>query len=89
MRREHPDYAGRLPLDETARIIHGAAGSRGACRQYLNHTLGHLEACGIVDRPLRELARRVAALARTRPAENYDGCDADDTSMTHLPTIIA
>ena len=28
VRRDHPDYAGRLPLDETARIIAGAAGRR-------------------------------------------------------------
>ena len=70
VRREHPDYAGRLPFDEAARIIHGATGSRGACRQYLDHTVSHLEACGIVDRPLRELARRVAAIVERRPAEN-------------------
>jgi glutathione-specific gamma-glutamylcyclotransferase len=57
------DYAGRLPLDEAARIIFGAAGRRGTCRDYLESTLRHLERLGLVDRPLRRLAVRVQALA--------------------------
>jgi cation transport protein ChaC len=59
VRRGHPDYAGRLPLDERARIVARAAGSRGACRDYLANTLAHLERHGIVDRPLRRLAARI------------------------------
>ena len=60
--RNCPDYAGRLPLDEAARIIHGAAGRRGACRDYLESTLRHLEQLGLVDRRLRSVAERVRAL---------------------------
>jgi cation transport protein ChaC len=60
--RNCPDYAGRLPLDESARIILGAAGRRGTCRDYLESTLRHLEELGLVDRPLRRLAERVEAL---------------------------
>lgn len=56
VRRDHPDYAGRLPPGEQARLIRGAAGSRGACRDYLANTLADLEQLGIVDRPLRRLA---------------------------------
>jgi cation transport protein ChaC len=63
VRRDHPDYAGRLSLDEMARIIAGAAGRRGRCRDYLDSTLRQLAAHGIADRPLRRLASRVEAIA--------------------------
>jgi cation transport protein ChaC len=61
--RNCPDYAGRLSLDEAARMILGAAGRRGTCRDYFENTLRHLEQLGFADRPLRRLAERVQALA--------------------------
>ena len=61
--RDCPDYAGRLELDEAARIILGAEGRRGTCRDYFENTLRHLEQRSIVDRPLRRLAQRIEALA--------------------------
>lgn len=61
--RNCPDYAGRLPLDDAARIILGAAGRRGSCRDYFENTVQHLHRLGLVDRPLRRLAERVRALA--------------------------
>jgi cation transport protein ChaC len=63
VRRDRPDYAGRLPLDEAARLIAQANGRRGSCRDYLDRTLDHLAARGIVDAPLRRLAERAAAIA--------------------------
>jgi cation transport protein ChaC len=66
MRRDHPDYAGPLPLDDKARLILAAAGRRGTCRDYFAATLCHLEQLGLVDRPLRRLAERIAALERGR-----------------------
>jgi cation transport protein ChaC len=63
VRRDHPDYAGRLSPDETARIIAGAVGRRGACRDYLAGTVRHLAALGLADAPLQRLAARVQALA--------------------------
>jgi len=63
VRRDHPDYAGRLSPDETARIIAGAVGRRGACRDYLAGTVHHLAALGLVDQQLTRLAVRVEALA--------------------------
>jgi len=63
VRRDHPDYAGRLSPDETARIIAGAVGRRGACRDYLAGTVRHLAALGLADAPLTRLAARVEALA--------------------------
>jgi cation transport protein ChaC len=66
VRRDHPDYAGALPLDDKARLILAASGRRGSCREYFATTLGHLEQLGLVDRPLLRLAERVAALERGR-----------------------
>ena len=57
------DYAGRLSRDEAARIILGAAGRRGRCRDYFENTLQHLEQLGCADPPLRRRAARVRALA--------------------------
>jgi len=61
--RDCPDYAGRLALDEAARMILGAIGRRGSCRDYFENTLRRLEQLGLVDPPLRRLAERVKALA--------------------------
>jgi cation transport protein ChaC len=61
--RSCPDYAGRLLLDEAARMILDAAGRRGTCRDYFENTLRHLEQLGFADRPLRRLAERVQVLA--------------------------
>ena len=65
VRRDHPDYAGRLSLDETARIIAGAAGRRGANRDYLAGTVRHLADLGLADMRLTRLVERVEALAAT------------------------
>jgi glutathione-specific gamma-glutamylcyclotransferase len=67
VRRDRNDYAGRLSLDAAARLIAQASGRRGTCRDYLDKTLAHLAALGIVDAPLRRLAERVAAIAARGP----------------------
>jgi len=61
--RSCADYAGKLPLDEAAQLILDAAGRRGACREYFENTVRHLERLGFADRPLRRLADRVRAMA--------------------------
>jgi glutathione-specific gamma-glutamylcyclotransferase len=66
VRRDSKDYSGRLPLAEAAQLIARANGRRGSCREYLEKTLCHLAARGIVDAPLRRLAERVAAIAGDR-----------------------
>jgi cation transport protein ChaC len=63
VRRDRPDYAGRLPEEEVARIIAAAAGGRGTGREYLANTVRHLEELGIEDGPLHRLHRRVGMLA--------------------------
>jgi cation transport protein ChaC len=62
VRRDRPDYAGRLSLDEAAQIIAVAAGGRGSGRDYLANTVRHLEELGIADGPLHRLEGKVAAL---------------------------
>lgn len=71
VRRDHPDYVGRLPLEETARIIAGAVGRRGACRDYLAGTVRHLEKLGFADARLRRLAERVDALHSSRGNDSH------------------
>ena len=63
VRRDHPDYSGHLSPEETARIIAGAVGRRGACRDYLADTMRHLTVLGLADSPLTRLAARVEAVA--------------------------
>jgi glutathione-specific gamma-glutamylcyclotransferase len=63
VRRDHPDYAGRLSVDETARIIASATGRRGANRDYLTGTVRHLADLGLADAHLTRLAERVETLA--------------------------
>jgi cation transport protein ChaC len=62
VRRDSPDYAGRLPLDVAARIIATSKGDRGTGRDYLVNTVRHLEQLGIVDGALHRIERLVAAL---------------------------
>jgi cation transport protein ChaC len=63
VRRDHPDYAGRLADADAAHLIRDASGSRGRCRDYFASTFGHLEDLGIVDRPLRRLAACIGAIS--------------------------
>jgi glutathione-specific gamma-glutamylcyclotransferase len=61
VRRDRPDYAGRLSPEEVARIIAVAVGGRGTDRDYLANTVHHLEELGIDDGPLHRLHDRVEA----------------------------
>jgi cation transport protein ChaC len=63
------DYAGRLSLDEAARIIAGAKGGRGSGPEYLANTVRHLEEIGIADGPLHRLDKRVRALAEAKTTD--------------------
>ncbi|MCW5625045.1 MAG: gamma-glutamylcyclotransferase [Burkholderiales bacterium] len=55
--RHFPTYAGRLTDAEIVAIARRAHGHYGSCAEYLEQTAAGLEACGIVDRRLRRLAR--------------------------------
>lgn len=65
--RQHRNYAGRLSLDETARLILQGIGARGPCRQYLENTVCELRKLGLVDGPLHRLEAKVRALAAAEP----------------------
>jgi glutathione-specific gamma-glutamylcyclotransferase len=63
VRRDSPDYAGRLSLDAAAGLLAGAVGGRGSGREYLANTVRHLETLGISDGLLHRIAARVARVA--------------------------
>jgi cation transport protein ChaC len=65
--RTHPQYRGRLPLDEQAAVIAQARGPRGPNADYLHATVAHLAEIGVEDAELRDLDRRVRALAAGSP----------------------
>jgi cation transport protein ChaC len=54
-------YAGRRPLDETARMIAEGRGNRGACADYLGNTVAHLREMGIRDDGLERVLRKLEA----------------------------
>jgi cation transport protein ChaC len=59
---EHADYAGVLPLDDTAAIIARAAGVVGTNRDYLQQLARQLEALQIDDPYIEQLQQRVQGL---------------------------
>jgi glutathione-specific gamma-glutamylcyclotransferase len=67
VRRSHSGYAGRLSIDETARLILQGIGGRGRCREYLANTVRQLECLGHLDGPLHALEERVKELAAQQP----------------------
>ena len=56
---DHPQYCGRLELEEQARIIARATGGRGPNTEYLFNTVAHLRELGIEDGELDWLVARV------------------------------
>ena len=62
VRRQSPDYAGRLSVDEMARLLAAAVGGRGTGRDYLANTVRHLEELGISDGLLHRIEAHVARL---------------------------
>lgn len=68
VRRQSPDYAGRLSQDEAARLLATAVGGRGSGRDYLANTVRHLEELGIRDGLLHRIEDAVARLAATTRA---------------------
>jgi cation transport protein ChaC len=59
VRRDHPQYAGRLESPSVLELVRTGVGQSGRCRDYLLSTVSHLEELGILDRPLDALARRL------------------------------
>jgi len=59
VRREHPQYAGKLDPLRVLELVRAGIGQSGHCRDYLVSTVSHLEELGILDRPLHALAREL------------------------------
>lgn len=78
VKHAHPQYAGKLPLDEQARVIASAAGAFGSSLDYLERTRVALVTHGIVDGYLETLAAMVVAQReRQGLAVNVDVADAE------------
>jgi cation transport protein ChaC len=60
VRRDHPQFAGELPIDEQARVIATACGHLGSSQDYLERTRVALVTHGIVDSYLERIAAEVA-----------------------------
>ena len=58
--RSHPQYAGKLDLEEQARLVDQAVGQSGVNRDYVINTVDHLEEIGIYDGPLHDLREMIA-----------------------------
>ena len=61
VRRDHAQYAGKLPLDQAADVVRLGHGPGGSSLEYLENTVSHLDQLGITDGPLHrilELAKR-------------------------------
>jgi cation transport protein ChaC len=63
VRRDHPQYAGRLAAAKEVAVIAAARGAFGASADYLERTRVALVSHGIVDPYLETLAQRVVASA--------------------------
>ena len=59
---DHPDYAGEMPLDDTAAIIAVAAGVVGTNRDYLEQMAQQLDALAIEDAYVEQLLRLVRSV---------------------------
>lgn len=57
--RAHPQYAGRLSLDETLGVVRGAVGQSGPNEAYVISTADHLTELGVADPRLHTLAARL------------------------------
>ena len=62
--RSHPQYAGKLGLDDTLEVVSGATGRSGRNEDYVLSTADHLTEVGVADRILHS----VAAALRQRAA---------------------
>jgi cation transport protein ChaC len=57
--RQHEQYAGALDTVDASTIVRGAVGQSGKNEDYVLSTLEHLEALGISDHWLEEVAKRI------------------------------
>ena len=68
VRRDHPQYAGKLTLEQQVDVLSTACGAFGSSGDYLERTRVALIAHGIADPYLDRLARRIAERCGSPPA---------------------
>jgi len=73
VRRDHPQYARGLSLDEQVGVLNTACGAFGSSLDYLERTRVALVAHGIVDPYLEGLAARITACRVSKDASEQDG----------------
>jgi cation transport protein ChaC len=66
--RSHPQYAGRLTLDQQAHLVRQGHGIGGPNRDYVIETVKALEALGYRESALHLLAERLRGLHERHPA---------------------
>jgi cation transport protein ChaC len=66
--RGHPQYAGRLSLDEQVHLVRQGHGRSGINRDYVVETVKALEALGYRDRELHLIAERLRGPHEAHPA---------------------
>lgn len=66
--RAHEQYAGRLPIEEMARLVARGVGASGANPDYVRNTYEHLRQLEVHDSALAEIVRRLKASNDTAPA---------------------
>ena len=62
--RNHPCYAGKLGVQQTARLVATRRGERGPNIEYLEQTVRHLAELGVSDRRLQRILDAARRLAR-------------------------
>jgi len=67
IKRDHPQYAGQLPIDEQSRVIATACGAFGSSADYLERTRVALVTHGVIDPYLETLAKAVAQRCASGP----------------------
>jgi cation transport protein ChaC len=55
----NPQYCGKLDMTATERLVRAGHGCRGPCTEYVLNTADHLAECGIRDKALERLAKRL------------------------------
>jgi cation transport protein ChaC len=72
--RKHPNYTGKLPLDETVRALASAAGALGSAKDYLLHTYEGLQQHGVSDLHLHQLRDHVLGESSAPMADPAERC---------------
>ena len=65
VRRNHDQYAGRLPSEQLLSLARNGRGVSGHCRDYILSTAAHLDQMGVLDRTLKTLVKQLEADAVT------------------------